>query len=97
MSDFLRRLDGAERVLRGLLCVRSEQIATGYDASHDDEHRDGAIVTDQHWGVVARLGAAAAHDADAPARRRELQTAAALLVAEIERMDRAAIRARGDA
>ena len=83
-------LAAADGVCISLLARRATQIDRGYDAAHDDEHWDGAIVTNAEWGVTARLRKAAACDnANAPARREELVVAASLLVAEIERIDRA--------
>ena len=83
-------LAGAERVCLHLLARRGAQIDRGYDTTHDDEHSDGGIVTHAAWGVAARLSkAAACESADDPTRREHLIVAASLLVAEIERIDRA--------
>ena len=83
-------LADAERVCLHLLARRGAQIDRGYDTTHDDEHSDGGIVTNAAWGVAARLSKAAAYqNADDPARREHLIVAASLLVAEVERIDRA--------
>jgi hypothetical protein len=92
MSD-TKLLAGADRVCLYLIARRGEQIRGGYDAAHDDEHWDGCIVTDTEWGVAARLRKAAdCESADDPVRREHLVVAASLLVAEIERIDRASER-----
>lgn len=83
-------LAGAERVCLAVLARRGAQIDRGYDTTHDDEHPDGGIVTNAAWGVAARLSkAAACQNADDPVRREHLIVAASLLVAEVERIDRA--------
>lgn len=80
-------LAAADGVCISLLARRASQIDLGYDAAHDDEHLDGAIVTNIEWGVAARLSkAAACQNADDPVRREHLIVAASLLVAEVERM-----------
>ena len=89
MSD-PKLLAAADGVCISLLARRAAQIRGGYDAAHDDEHRDGAIVTNAEWGVTARLRKAAdCESTDDPVRREHLVVAASLLVAEIERIDRA--------
>jgi hypothetical protein len=80
---YLTRLDAAQRISMELLSERSRQIEAGYDATHDDEHWSGEIISDPKWGARARLLA--------PDRAALIQ-AAAQIVAEIERMDRAANR-----
>lgn len=64
-----------------ILARRRAQIAKGYDAAHDDEHRAGEIISDPAWGARARL---------ASPDRAALVDAATMIVAEIERLDRAA-------
>lgn len=65
---------------------RAKQIAKGFNAAHDDEHTDGAIITAE-WGALARLQAASTIRS-ATNRRHGLLQAAAMIVAEIERVDR---------
>lgn len=78
---------------------RAEQIAKGYDATHDDEHDNGeiAMAAAAYAAAGAKKSPAGAalwpwsidqfHPTDA---RINLIDAAALCVAEIERLDRAA-------
>ena len=82
-----------ERVCGAVLSRRGSQIDRGYDAAHDDEHRAGEIVTNPDWGAVARLQRAATYTVvNSPDRREELMIAAALIIAEIERIDRARMK-----
>jgi hypothetical protein len=69
------------------------QISEGFDAAHDDDHWAGEIVSAPEWGVIARL--CRLPSGDGAARRLALSTAAAMLVAEIERVDRAMNRRSG--
>lgn len=81
-------------MLDEIAAERRRQIAKGYDAAHDDAHKDGAILH-ADWGAQARLDDAidATPDDDNTGNpvleRRKLIEAAALIVAEIERLDRA--------
>lgn len=91
--------------------LRNAQKAKGFDAAHDDEHTDGVLAQvaglliadgqdlrfsgsvkpeDSKW--VDKLLAKCRGD-----RRRQLLEAAAMLVAEIERMDRAKTKQDADA
>lgn len=84
-------------VLDEIRTRREHQIQKGYDAAHDDEHRDGSIgcaaasylcrslsrsrdmiCNVYPWGEMPHEGSG----------RDDLIDAAALIVAEIERMDR---------
>lgn len=67
---------------------RDRQISRGFDAKYDDEHGDGQLAevaadlcmgNDDDWGIARKWQ----HDT-----RRQLVIAAALIVAEIERLDR---------
>lgn len=85
-------------IMAAILNERQRQISKGYDAAHDDEH------------VCSELADAAAHLArrgfgppewpfdskppEAQDRREQLVIAVALLLAEIERLERA--QARGE-
>lgn len=75
-------------VLHEIQAERDRQRAKGYNAQHDDEHYDGAI-TRGAWGAASRLKLADACKLDTLYRRARLIEAAALIVAEVERMDRA--------
>jgi hypothetical protein len=89
MSD-PKILAGAERVCQDVLARRGAQIEHGYDAAYDDKYLDGDIVTNARWGAASLLIRAAAYaNENDPARRNQLVKAASLLVAEIERIDRA--------
>ncbi len=77
---------GAER--------RSHIERRGYDYAHDNEHRQGEMLSARPWGVIARLQLVQAVDqdeADTPQARQLLVEAAALIIAEIERRDRKAL------
>ena len=94
MSDAYRRLDFG--VLGEILAERQRQIAKGYDAAHDDDHSTFEIST---VAAAVALGASDHLSGDVPdwadyiiekhGTRQRLVIAAALLVAEIERLDRA--------
>lgn len=88
-----------DSVLDEIGAERERQIAKGYDAAHDDQHVPGDIdsaaglilmedidllVNDGHADNIAGH-VLDKHEDD---RRRQLVIAAALIVAEIERMDR---------
>lgn len=84
--------------VRDVLARRRRQIEKGYDADHDDHHVGGEIISGE-WGAIRRLTGACAwlkgatvDEVAAPrlARRyRELLVdAAAMTIAEIERLDR---------
>lgn len=100
------RILNAPRELRDtalgeILRERRQQIEKGYTPEHDDHHEAGALAVAA--GIVAAdldvtdleppgpsQWAAYIFDKHEKDRRRQLVIAAALLVAEIERMDRAA-------
>ena len=91
-------------VMDEIAAERAKQIARGYDASHDDEHKDESIVqaavcyaiphslrgtmfpSTTFWQRVWPW--ALWHWDPKKPRREELITAAALIVAEVERLDR---------
>jgi len=81
-----------ESVLAEIEAERHLQIARGYDAAHDDAHADGEIIWDG-WGARMRLSLAcelktAGWNDDV--YRKILRQSAALIVAEMERLERAA-------
>jgi hypothetical protein len=96
----VERLSRLSGVLAEVATERERQVAKGYDAAHDDQHTDGELATAA--GLIA-LGdydlitddgpgdvlAAVVLDKHADIRERRLIIAAALLVAEVERLDRA--------
>ncbi|MET4184923.1 hypothetical protein ABIB94_007052 [Bradyrhizobium sp. JR7.2] len=83
-------------ILGEIHAERSRQIAKGYDAAHDDEHSDGSIAraaASYAWSAAPlRLNYVLwpwPSSTWSPGPPREaLVKAAALIVAEIERMDR---------
>lgn len=82
---------------------RERQIAKGYDSAHDDEHSDGSIAAAAAyyaWGKGAPEYLWPWEEAARPTLslmpdRERLLIAAALLVAEIERIDRAVALSKG--
>jgi hypothetical protein len=74
-------------VIDDIVAERQRQVARGYTAEHDDEHATGEIISGE-WGAVMRLERVVAGIHPNP--RDGLVQAAALVVAEIERLDRAA-------
>lgn len=81
----------ASPAVNAVACERRKQVLKGYDAAHDDEHDNGEL---------AFAASALAMDSDglwpwgrtgfpAGTRREQLVKAAAMLVADIERIDRA--------
>ena len=70
-------------VLEEIAKERKRQVEDkGWTREHDDDHDAGELLT-AGWGALARI--------HAPTRR-SLIEAGALIVAEIERLDRAATR-----
>jgi hypothetical protein len=76
-------------VIDEIAAERDRQLAKGWTPNHDDQHTAGEIIDAPDWGAVARLDVATSI-ATPHERRRLLVQAAALIVAEIERLDRAA-------
>lgn len=76
-----------------VLNERSRQVTQkGYGQAHDDFHTKGEIIWDD-WGAMARIGGQASeqrHLGNLPEYRKLLVEGAALILAEIERIDRAA-------
>lgn len=66
---------------------RERQIAKGYDAAHDDQHRDREIIVDPNWGAYVRLDNALGIN-DPATYQRELIQVAAMIISEIERSRR---------
>jgi hypothetical protein len=77
-------------VLDEIGAERAHQIAKGFTADHDDGHA-GELLYAHPWGAEARLDRALVATSST-LRRRLLVEAAALIVAEIERHDRAEAR-----
>ena len=75
--------------IQEIAAERQKQVAKGFTADHDDEHDAGKLAWEAEcvlvgigdsWGILRKHG----ND-----KRRRYLIAAALIVAEIERMDRA--------
>lgn len=83
-----------EHVLGAIAAERDRQIAAGYDAAHDDTHVAGDIINSS-WGASARIYAAQDRgmSGDVEGYTKDLIQAAAQIVAEIERVQRAALSA----
>lgn len=79
-------------IMQEIEAERRRQIAKGYDAAHDDNHDGGEIILAQRWGAMARLGDAACMITYSTNGRAMLIETAAMIVAEVERIDRAAQR-----
>jgi hypothetical protein len=78
------------KVLDDIAAKRAHQVAKGWTAAHDDTHDAGELLY-ASWGAEERLDLAL--KATSSAERRDLLVdAAALIVAEIERHDRAEAR-----
>lgn len=88
-------------VINEIIARRQHQAQKGYHAAHDDEHSDGSILK----AAAGYLGRSQGWDSDGLPRypwgqippgscRNDLIDAAALIVAEIERLDRAMLGAR---
>jgi len=74
-----------------LLAERQNQIGLGRDPAHDDSHERGELIW-MPWGALNRLVRATQIRRDGPLSeyRRRLVQAGALILAELERLDRAA-------
>ncbi len=89
--------------VQDILDERQRQVAAGYDAAHDDTHPDGAIIKAAIAHLLATRDLVCEADDVYPwpnkpewivgQHREDLVTAAALIVAEIERWDRLRSRA----
>ncbi|MBB3396841.1 hypothetical protein [Rhizobium sp. BK060] len=96
-SDYGREqpADQMAGVVGAIVAERYRQIAKGYDDAHDDKHRGGEIIWAE-WGVIARLNDAMNTSAGSVEHYKRLLTqAAAQIVAEIKRVDRAAAMSEG--
>lgn len=76
-------------VLDEIADERIRQINKGYDAAHDDQHTKREIIYERGWGVVSQLHYAIG--LKGMDYRRKLIVVAALIVAEIDRLDRKAL------
>ncbi|CAM3520105.1 hypothetical protein G6L26_007630 [Agrobacterium radiobacter] len=87
--------DMASGVMASIAEERKRQIAKGYDASHDDAHNTYEII-DSSWGAAARISVARSFrdQHNISGYKAALIQAAAQIVAEIERLDRAAAPAK---
>ncbi len=100
-------------ILQQISAERNKQVTKGFDASHDDTHDTGQIADAASGVARYAIYAGTENVETAPdgwpwmradweriakhPRRQMLVIATALLVAEIERIDRAAMRAAGKA
>lgn len=76
--------------LRDILAERAHQISLGYDAEHDDGHFGAEIVRAALARIQRAIGES--HYSTSPVAREKLVDATAMLIAEIERLDRLAER-----
>ena len=92
-ANELRRLSAVLTLaVSDVLAERKRQVTDkGYDAAHDDAHKGGEIIYDRHWGVLARLTEYAGPLLASSPYRTALVDAGAMILAEIERLDRAAL------
>lgn len=90
---------GTAKVLQEIVAERKSQVAKGFDAAHDDTHTDGSlarcaaavILAYEPGDVEGWTAERAAYIVEKYAKRNALRVATSMLVAEIERMDRAKI------
>lgn len=99
--DERRPMADALKAVNDVLAERSRQQQKGYTAEHDDKHADGSIAAAAALiaggyprraampGWPTKLAKQVATSMD---RRQQLVIAAAMIVAEIERLDRAALK-----
>ncbi|MCP2134541.1 hypothetical protein J2S28_001593 [Rhizobium sp. SLBN-94] len=87
--------DVAAGVMASIAEERKRQIAKGYNVSHDDAH-DTYEIIDASWGAAARINMARSFrdQHNISGYKAALVQAAAQIVAEIERLDRAAAPAK---
>ncbi len=80
----------SSETIAAVIAERNRQIAAGYDAEHDDQHKDGEIIM-APWGALERIGKAfdAENKGDIKGYMDELVRVAALVVSEIDRVKRA--------
>lgn len=76
--------------ITAIMTERERQIGRGYDAAHDDKHICAELI-DAPWGALARIDAARHYGKSGSMAlyKRYLIEAAAQIVAEVERIDRA--------
>jgi len=86
MSDTEQRV-ATMAVIAEVGAERRRQIKLGYVAAHDDAHARGEILT-APWGAIARARVALDGTLRIGIRRQALIEAAALCIAEAERIDR---------
>lgn len=76
-------------VLDEIRAERGRQIAKGYDAPHDDKHVQGSLAyAGAMYAAPEPKPVVWAQSLQSMPRRKRLIAAAALLVAEVERIDR---------
>lgn len=105
-DDKLRR----EQALLDILAERDRQVsAEGWSEDHDDEHGEGQMALAAGCYALHAAGLRQGHPEPVPPqlwpwdacwwkpkdRRRDMVRAGALIVAEIERLDRAAVKGGG--
>ncbi|WKV16982.1 hypothetical protein [Microcystis phage MJing1] len=76
---------------------RERQIAIGRHAAHDDQHANGELIdphSNDYWGAVPRLRSTSRISQFHPSYRKKLVQSAALIVAELERLNRLGARGR---
>ncbi len=92
MNDDPMKGYAAPNVLWEIRRERERQIAKGYDRKHDDEHVNGEIADAAYYYIGMRSGwpwnIASRPNLEKVRKRDRLIMAAALCVAEIERLDR---------
>jgi hypothetical protein len=82
------------QAVRDVLSERQRQIAKGWTPEHDDEHANGEIIWAPDWGAVYRVWRS--QHAKIEEKRNLLKESAAQIIAEIERLDRAATKEPSD-
>lgn len=78
-----------DKIIRRICDHRLTHVAKGYDSKHDDEHPNGEIVFDHEWGALSYLNQRECNPrGDVVAYAELLLEAAALIIAELERLER---------
>ncbi len=78
-----------DKVIRRICDARLMHVGKGYDAKHDDEHTNGEIVYDHEWGALSYLNQRECiPNGDLVVYAELLVEAAALIIAELERIER---------
>lgn len=78
-----------DKIIRHICDQRLMHVAKGYDSRHDDEHTNGEIVFDHDWGALSYLNQRECRPhGDVVVYSELLLEAAALIIAELERIER---------